>query len=143
MGHYFNRARILLLILSLLLLPIFFFSHYALKAAGIPPNVADKAGTFLRIIYPGLILKAQAMLARNHMKAQRVMWPALIIQLIVIALHIAALQFFVYSLNLGYSGIGIAFSFSFVTEFILTYLFLNLTKGIDKRTFVPLSRSDF
>lgn len=71
------------------------------------------------------------------------MWPALVIQLIVVCLHIGALQFFVHWANLGYNGIGIAFSFSYATEFIMTYIFLNHTKGIDKRTFVPLTRLDF
>ena len=69
MGHDFNRARILLFLLSLLLSPIFFFSEYALNSAGIPENVSSRASSFLQIIYPGLILKVQAMQARNHMKA--------------------------------------------------------------------------
>ena len=74
------------------------------------------------------------------MKAQRVMWPALIIQLCLLVIHIAGLQIFVFEVGLGFSGIGLAFSVSLSSELFITYAFLYLVKDIDKRTLVGFSR---
>ena len=76
------------------------------------------------------------------MKAQRVTWPALIIQITLLLIHIAGLQIFVFGVGLGFSGIGTAFSVSLSSEFVLTYAFLYLVKDIDKRTIVSFSRED-
>ena len=76
------------------------------------------------------------------MKAQRVMWPAPIIQLCLLAIHIAGLQIFVFEVGLGFPGIGLAFSVSLSSELFLTYAFLYLIKDIDKRTLVGCSRED-
>ena len=81
----------MLLLLSLLISLIFFLSHYILPLTGIPEQVATKASSFLVITSPGLAFKVQAILARNHMKAQRVMWPTLVTQLIVLGFHVGAL----------------------------------------------------
>ena len=45
-------------------------------------------------------------------------------------------------IGLGYSGIGLAFSVSLSSEFLITYAFLYLVKDIDKRTLVGFSRED-
>ena len=75
--------------------------------------MANKASSFLLVISPGLAFKVQAMLARSHMKAQRVMWPSLVVQLIVVSFHVGGLQFFVNFLSLGFNGIAITYSLSF------------------------------
>ena len=96
MGHYFNRARILLFILNVVTFPIFYFAGNVLYSVGINKAISDFAGNFLRLTYPGFLFKSQALLARVHMKAQRIMWPALIIQLCLLVIHISGLQIFVF-----------------------------------------------
>lgn len=77
------------------------------------------------------------------MKAQRIMWPALIIQFCVLIIHISGLQILVVETGVGYPGIGLAFSISFTTECLITYCFLYKVKEVDKRTLVPFSKEDF
>ena len=90
-GRYFNRARIILGICSLSVCPFFFFSESIFLALNMEEKVAELAGNFLSIIAIPFIFKMQSILARSHLRAQRLIWPAAIILPLGVAIHVAGL----------------------------------------------------
>ena len=57
-------------VLAALTLPLFFFFGPLLRLVGADLELAEQAGLFARVVWPGVALKMQAELAQEFMKVQ-------------------------------------------------------------------------
>ena len=76
------------------------------------PQVASKAGTFLQIVQVPFWFKMQSILARVHLRAQRLIWPAAIVLPASLLIQIVAIELLIGPL--GYAGIALGWSTSFL-----------------------------
>ena len=68
-GKLFNKAKLILFVVSLLLFPVFIFFGNFLTLFSVQEDIAAAVNLYLRIVYLGVIFKSQSMLLRIHMKA--------------------------------------------------------------------------
>ena len=127
-GIYLNRGRIAVLIYLTPASIVLLFASSILQLFGIPENIADVAGIYLRYNLPGIILMAYFETLRRFLFAIKKAHIPMICQIVATALHFVWCCLLISKLDMGVYGAGLAMTITYT----LNFLFLHLYSWLDQ-----------
>ena len=144
-ASYCHRAFFIILVAAALLLPLFLFIGRILLFIGIDPQVAQLVGIYSKIAYPGFIFFAEGRLMRRFYQSQRLVVAQFMPDVIALPLHIGLCELYTGYFDLGFQGIALALTTTYIIKAGIFCLFLlRCCKYVQKRdTIQPFSLDDF
>ncbi|OIT38385.1 protein detoxification 16 [Nicotiana attenuata] len=120
LGIYTQRAMLVLLVLSILLLLIWFNTSVILIACGQDPDISAEAGQFNRWMIPGLFAYGILQCLDRFLQTQNIVMPMMLTSGFTALFHILICWIFVFKIGLGSKGAALANAISYwVNVFLL------------------------
>ncbi|KAH0692164.1 hypothetical protein KY285_019261 [Solanum tuberosum] len=120
LGIYTQRAMLVLLSLSILLLLIWFNTSTILIACGQDRDISNEAGQFNRWMIPGLFAYGILQCLNRFLQTQNIVMPMMLTSGFTALLHILICWLFVFKIDLGIKGAALANAISYwINVFLL------------------------
>ncbi|WMV22847.1 hypothetical protein MTR67_016232 [Solanum verrucosum] len=113
LGIYTQRAMLVLLSLSILLLLIWFNTSTILIACGQDRDISNEAGQFNRWMIPGLFAYGILQCLNRFLQTQNIVMPMMLTSGFTALLHILICWLFVFKIDLGIKGAALANAISY------------------------------
>lgn len=105
-GHYLNLTRLIVLVASFVFVfPIFFFGGKLLALIGQEEELAHITGTYLQIVFGGVIFQAQSGVIRRFLRTQRIVWLHIVVVVTTLPFHWIGMYLVVRVFDLGFYSI--------------------------------------
>ncbi|XP_061351425.1 protein DETOXIFICATION 16-like [Gastrolobium bilobum] len=126
LGVHTQRAMFVLLVLTIPLSLIWFYTSNLLIAMGQDHEISTEAGIFNRWMIPGLFAYGLLQCLNRFLQTQNNVFPMLISSGITTSVHIVFCWVFVFEYELGSKGAALAISMSYWINVFLLLIYINL-----------------
>ncbi|CAI9096096.1 OLC1v1032168C2 [Oldenlandia corymbosa var. corymbosa] len=139
LGIYTQRGMLVLLLLSILLAFVWFYTDKILMAFGQQEDISIEAGKFNRTMIPGLFAYALLQCANRFLQTQNIVYPMMITSGITALFHIFLCWLMVFKVGLGIRGAAIANAASYWINVLLLTVYIKFSPAC-ARTWTGFSR---
>ncbi|CAI2367420.1 unnamed protein product [Moneuplotes crassus] len=129
---YYNRAQVILLIIFIPQAILLYFATPILISLGQPVGSAEYAGTYIRILLPGIWGYCQTELLRRYLGTQGIFNILTVTQIINCGLHLLWLYLFVHVLDLSVNGVAISACITYVLYYVIPVCYIQLNQDMLK-----------
>ncbi|KAM3213153.1 hypothetical protein ACQJBY_065888 [Aegilops geniculata] len=129
LGTHAQRAIFVLMLSSVPLAFVLAFTGQILTALGQNPEISYGAGTYARLLIPGLFAYGLLQCLTKFLQAQNIVHPLVICSGVTLIFHILLCWFLVQSSGLGYRGAALATSVSYWFNVILLAMYVKFSEA--------------
>ncbi|VAI90923.1 unnamed protein product [Triticum turgidum subsp. durum] len=129
LGTHAQRAIFVLMLSSVPLAFVLAFTGQILTALGQNPEISYGAGTYARLLIPGLFAYGLLQCLTKFLQAQNIVHPLVVCSGVTLIFHILLCWFLVQSSGLGYRGAALATSVSYWFNVILLALYVKFSEA--------------
>ncbi|VAI78830.1 unnamed protein product [Triticum turgidum subsp. durum] len=129
LGTHAQRAIFVLMLSSVPLAFVLAFTGQILTALGQNPEISYGAGTYARLLIPGLFAYGLLQCLTKLLQAQNIVHPLVVCSGVTLIFHIVLCWFLVQNSGLGYRGAALATSVSYWFNVILLALYVKFSEA--------------
>ncbi|XP_048539518.1 protein DETOXIFICATION 16-like [Triticum urartu] len=129
LGTHAQRAIFVLMLSSVPLAFVLAFAGQILTALGQNPEISYGAGTYARLLIPGLFAYGLLQCLTKLLQAQNIVHPLVVCSGVTLIFHIVLCWFLVQNSGLGYRGAALATSVSYWFNVILLALYVKFSEA--------------
>lgn len=138
-GLVLQRGFLVMLLAYIPIATVLLNTEHILVAIGQNRTVARLGGQYTTVLLAGVLGDVGRVVAQIYLQSQNIVFPSLIVEVVANILNVCYHYIFIFVLDLGVIGAGIAVTLTFWTEAIICFLYVKIT-GMYKETWSGFSK---